>query len=434
MFVELKINDVVLVECEELSYEGLGTIRQEKFTIFVYDLLPGETAKIKIIKKNSKILFAVVLNYLKTSPDRVSFKRVPSAALINLAYEKQIEFKNNYLRNLLVRNTKINLENYAEFYPATQTIHYRNKVRYKLKIYKDFLQAFEHFPKTNKAEAISNQVLNHPFLNFMLDEIITIINKFYQAENKLDKLRFFEEISLRTNSFEDLQVVISLGSDYDLPKKLVEILKHELPEIVQFYVLKNFKTELVYQAKEFKLELLDKEFLLNPLSFFQVNKEVSSLMFTKIGELNSNSYSRIIDAFCGVGVIGQVIANEHQTILGVDLEKSSIEVANKNAILNNLQNYKYIAGDAFKVLHKEKINNNDLIIFDPPRSGLGEEIVNWVNDNAFCSVIYMSCDPRTMVRDLQFFEKNNYQIKFIQGFDMFPNTFHIETLALLTKK
>ncbi|VEU70858.1 23S rRNA (uracil(1939)-C(5))-methyltransferase RlmD [Mycoplasmopsis glycophila] len=437
MFAKPNLNDELIVECNEISYEGLGVVKFENFTIFVYDLFPGEKAKIKLFKTQSKIAFGYVLELLTKSSSRtnVLLNTVFSAPLINLKYSEQIKFKNDYLFNLLQRNLKTDLTQsgiYQEFTSSLAQYNYRNKIRYDLSFNstREKLEAIEYFPKSKTKIPINNQKLNKQVLNDLLAQFLELINQVVLDKNKLN---LYQTITLRTNNENKVSVLLKIHNDYDLPQKLVTKLQ-EIPNLIELSVEKKNQIKTIFQKEEFKLELNDKLFEIKQNSFFQINNEVASKIFDKVKKLNNNSYDYFIDLFCGVGVISILSALENQKVIGIDNEASSIQKAKQNALNNNLKDFKYICGDAFKIISKEYQNwKNPLFVVDPPRAGLGIDFVKWIAKQKIHNIIYISCDPRTLTRDLQEFEKQKYSIKKIQGFDMFPNTHHIETVVVLEK-
>ncbi|WP_036452845.1 23S rRNA (uracil(1939)-C(5))-methyltransferase RlmD [Mycoplasma buteonis] len=437
IFAELKINSVIQITATELSFEGLGTYRENKQAIFVYDLFPGETAKVQIINKSGKNYFAKVTQYLKTSDKRIGFSRMPSASLINLNYSDQIEFKNNYLKMLLSRNTKVDLNVYHDFVPAKHQFNYRNKVRYALKVFNNQLQAFEYFPKSKNLEAISNKKLNVPQLNYVLEEFLTLINKYYFASSQANsKLSNFVEISLRVNAKNQVAIKLKTKDTFKLENNLIDYLKQNLDNVIYMTQITQVgnKESVIYSKETFYMHLLDKKFIVSNESFFQINDEISSQMFNKIQELSNTRYNRIIDLFSGVGVIGQLVANKSQKIIGIELEASATDDSNVNGKINSIQNFEYLNGDVFQLIKKVKIKSYDLVLLDPPRSGLNEALIDLLSTSEVKNIIYMSCDPRTLIRDIAYFEKQGYTVKYFQSYDMFPNTHHIETITLISKE
>ncbi|WBP83766.1 23S rRNA (uracil(1939)-C(5))-methyltransferase RlmD [Mycoplasmopsis edwardii] len=432
---KIKENDILEVTCQELSYEGLGVFRINNYPIIIKDFFPGEVAKIKVTKKFAKYAKANVIELIKRSNDRndLDVKQTDSMPLVNLQYQKQIDYKDQYLINLFKRN--LLFDKLQNFVPSDHIFNYRNKAKYPLTVVDNKLIIGTFIKDSNDiTDEVSNDLLNNHLINKALDQILNIINQHFETISKQSNLKLFKEITLRVNQENKMQVLVNLHSDFDLPKKLQEKL-FQIDYIINLSIIKNNKVIELFKKEDFYLSLLDKRFIVNSQSFFQVNNNVAAKLFLKLKELNDDSKKTLLDIFCGVGVISNLIANKNQKVMGIDIVKEAILDANNNAILNGLSNYDYYANDVFKSVNIiSKYTDDSLTIFDPPRSGLNSDIIDFISQNNMNNIAYISCNPRTLIRDLKDFTKHGYKIKYVQGFDMFPNTNHIEILTILAKK
>ncbi|QKT05486.1 23S rRNA (uracil(1939)-C(5))-methyltransferase RlmD [Mycoplasma sp. OR1901] len=429
-------NQILEVKCSEITYEGYGACRFDNFSIFVPNFFIGEIAKIKINQVYSKYAFGEIVELIEKSESRIESKQYlqyNSASLINLKYDKQIEFKSNYFSKLIKWNLNIEDEKIKDFIPSPINKNYRNKARFPFLVDQNNIQIGQYIRKSNKIVQLDEElILINKSLETEIKQIIKIIQKYYSNnENKF----YFKEISFRIGSNNQLQIIIEINKFFNLEPNLIEELNNK-NNVNQLFLKLDKKYIKLINKNPISIEINNKNFLVNPTNFFQVNSSIASLMFDKIKQINSQSNKKILlDLFCGVGVISQLIAGENQKVIGVDIESSSIELANKNKIINKT-NAKYYAGDAFKIIENKakKIDLKEAIaIVDPPRSGLNKSIIQWFNYKQIEEVIYMSCDPKTLMRDLKLFQELGYKINFIQGFDMFPNTEHIESIVWLTK-
>ncbi|MHA3786440.1 23S rRNA (uracil(1939)-C(5))-methyltransferase RlmD [Mycoplasma sp. Z244C] len=433
---QIKVGDKLEVTCSELSYEGLGVTRLENgYSIFTSNLFINEKAIVQVVKATSKFAFAKVINLITKSLDRNDIQQdcYNSAPLINLKYDKQIEFKNNYLAKLLSWNLGQDILNYYQHFKCSP-LHenYRNKVRYPLYIKEEHLVLGEYDIKTNNLHLANNYSQNKQCINNALDYILKAINSFIITSKKQKNFKMFEEIIIRANDDEKLSVALKINSDYDLPTKLVNNLK-ENTNIIDLNVIKKDKIINLYKVDNFYMKLNDLSFNCNINSFFQINSSVAGLVFNKIKDLVSQLDSKyVLDAYCGVGVIGQLTSGDKE-ILGSDIVPSAISDADKNAKMNGIK-AKYFVGDSATVFKKQvKDLSNTILILDPPRAGISLDFITWIKENKIKNVVYMSCDPKTLVRDLKLL-LTDYEVTYIQGFDMFPNTAHIETLVSLKLK
>ncbi|MFV8474990.1 23S rRNA (uracil(1939)-C(5))-methyltransferase RlmD [Mycoplasma sp. Z663] len=429
-------NQIIEVTCSELSYEGLGTSRDENgYAIFTSDLFPGEKAKVQLLKVNSKFAFAKVSELLVPSLMRNAEKQdcINSAPLINLNYQEQIKFKDQYLSKLLAWNLGPEvLENYVTFTPSPVINSYRNKVRYPFIIQESQLFVAEYDIKSNNLHLANNFSQNSQAINLTINYLLDVLNNYYLVNNKQKHLIFYEEITLRANKQNEISLALKINSDYDLPAKLLAKIQ-QYQAIVDFNIIKNDKIINLYCTKPFTMALNNMQFNCNINSFFQINSEMAEIIFTKIHKIVTSIPNKVLlDAYCGVGVIGQLVGGDKQ-IIGSDIVSSSILDAKINAQHNQI-NGQYYIGDAGTVFKKQVKNLQDtILILDPPRSGITQEFITWIKQNQIDNVVYMSCDPKTLVRDLKDLA-SNYNISYVQGFDMFPNTPHIETVVLLKIK
>ncbi|MEA4162596.1 23S rRNA (uracil(1939)-C(5))-methyltransferase RlmD [Mycoplasma sp. 4404] len=440
-----KINKYTLhqelkVRCSEISYEGYGVYRDENnFPIFISDLLPNEEAIVKITNLYKNYAFGSVVQYLTLSDDRNSeFQWTPSSPLVTLKYPAQIEFKNNYFYNLLKRNLQnINVDEiYSQFTQSPIQFQYRNKVSYKLSVQNNQLTINEINQKSNEITDANNLFLVKSIIKETISQILDIIKTFLENTNKLKNLKMFEKITLRANSQNQVDVCLSIHSDYDLPAKLIKLL-NEITQVVSLSINKKHSLQVLFEKEQFKMQLNDKEYICSIQSFFQVNDIVASMMFHKIKEyVNSkNNVKTILDAYCGVGTIGQIVTNKNNYVYGSDIVSSAIENANNNKLLNSVSGeYKTMSSDVYFTKNVSNLEDS-ILILDPPRSGISKEFINWIIAKQIKNIVYMSCDVKTLIRDLQLIlEANSYKITYIQGFDMFPNTPHIEALVFIEKK
>ncbi|WLP85298.1 23S rRNA (uracil(1939)-C(5))-methyltransferase RlmD [Mycoplasma seminis] len=433
--IKYQVGDLAQITCSEISYEGLGTCRLENYAIFTPNLFVNEVAKVKLTQVNSKYAFASVVELITVSPQRkqIQYSCYNSAPLINLNYSSQIEFKNQYFLKLLKWNLGEEIEkHYLPLIQSPREINYRNKVRYPLFINENKLQAGEYQNRSNSLIAADNFIQNQECLNITLNRILEVINTYLNSHKKAKNLVLFEAITLRNNKNDEISALLQIHSDYDLPVGLIEQIK-QIDNLIDFNVSKKDKIQNIFTKKPFYMQLLDKEFICNINSFFQINSTVAEIVFSNIKNyINKHNEEIVLDAYCGVGTIGQLVAG-NKVIYGSDIVNSAIIDAKSNAQLNHIK-ANYFVGDSAKVFKKQIQDlSNSFLILDPPRSGITSEFIDWIIQNKVKNIIYMSCDVKTLVRDLKFLQ-NDYSIVSIQGFDMFPNTAHIEALCILKLK
>lgn len=441
-----KINDKIVVKATELSYEGYGVVRSDKQTLFVENLLPDEEAEVAIYKSNSKIAYGRTVNLIKKSCKRVEVVEKElfesgAAPLMVLSYEDQLKFKQEIVNNLIKRN--IGFQNIEQIQPSPKILNYRNKITLHVN-YKNNNIYIGFYKKNSNKLVIQNSLpLCHDELDKYYKELISALKQQILSKDNWIKELKLRQITLRhSNWSHNIEVIFIIENPnkkgFDLLKNnLIFLLKPNVISIQCQYIKesKDIFTSL-YKSMPQQFNINNKIFNVNNDSFFQVNEEQTSLIYNQIKKfIDQENSTKIIDVYSGVGSIGiSVCGNDSQLEL-IEINKSACECAKIN-INQNLINPKLAdmtnssAQDFFNKKEAEYFEKS-IVIFDPPRTGLTNKEIDMLEK---CnSVIYMSCNPHTMIRDLKYFEEKGYRIERLIPYDMFPQTYHIEMLSLLKK-
>lgn len=397
-----------MIKIDTLDHYGRGIGKINNKIIFVDNALPGEIIEPIIVKEKKNYVEGYVKNYIKKSEKRIKekciyFNSCGGCDLLHLEYKNQLEFKMEKVKNIvskyLNKNIKIN-----EIIKSDNEFNYRNKITLKVNNKIGFFEK-----RSNNIVEINECKLALP-----------IINNAIKYLKKLD-LSHINSITLRTNS-KDLMIIIEADKDIDI--------NYIKPIAYSIYIKRNNVYNLVYGEK-YLLEYVDNyKFLVSPDSFFQINLNVCAKLYKKIKDYTRYAHN-ILDLYCGTGTIG-IYAHTNNNLLGVEVNKYAIKDANKNMKLNNITNAKFICGKSEEIINKIKFSP-DVIIVDPPRGGMDKKAIRYILNSNASKVIYVSCDPMTLVRDLKMLS-DNYKIIEITPFDMFPNTYHVENVCLMEKK
>ncbi len=397
-----------MIKIDTLDHYGRGIGKINNKIIFVDNALPGEIIEPIIVKEKKNYVEGYVKNYIKKSEKRIKekciyFNSCGGCDLLHLEYKNQLEFKMEKVKNIvskyLNKNIKIN-----EIIKSDNEFNYRNKITLKVNNKIGFFEK-----RSNNIVEINECKLALP-----------IINNAIKYLKKLD-LSHINSITLRTNS-KDLMIIVEADKDIDI--------NYIKPIAYSIYIKRNNVYNLVYGEK-YLLEYVDNyKFLVSPDSFFQINLNVCAKLYKKIKDYTRYAHN-ILDLYCGTGTIG-IYAHTNNNLLGVEVNKYAIKDANKNMKLNNITNAKFICGKSEEIINKIKLSP-DVIIVDPPRGGMDKKAIRYILNSNASKVIYVSCDPMTLVRDLKMLS-DNYKIIEITPFDMFPNTFHVENVCLMEKK
>lgn len=387
---------------EKLDYFGRGIAYLDKKIIFIENALPGEEVLIEITKEKKSFAEGKVIDYLTTSPERVIPKcpYYEDCGGCNLShFKEQLHFKKTEFVSLIKSNCHLDVNPIVIESP--KNYYYRNKVTLKIENYK-----WGYYENQSHQFVSINQCL---IAKESINKIIKRQDLFKIATG---------EIVIRSNYNDEILISINTESKYEVD---IEELKKDNR------LLGIIINDKIYYGQDSFIEFIDNYlFKVSINSFFQVNIDILKEIFKILSKTNTTI---MIDLYCGVGVLGTVINKEK--LYGIENSYSSIKDALLNAKMNKQENNYYLLGDSSKI--SEIKDNIDLIIVDPPRSGINKKTMEHILNLNVGSIIYMSCNPHTLSRDLKKL-KDKYCIKECYLFDMFPQTYHFETICILTKK
>lgn len=397
------------VVIEKLDHFGRGITYINGKICFVENALPGEKVKIKIVKETKKYLLAEVDDYYQLSNDRVDevcrYSDVCGGCnLSHLAMIEENNFKCLKVKEILSRFGGISEEKVSEV-KCVNEYGYRNKVVLHgdgniLGYYEKDSNKIVHIEKCLLADEKINQVID------ILNDLV-ISNKINEAL-----------IRISNNSDEVMVALKGEIDDFSMLQNIVDVL-----------VVNN---EIVLGEESIISNIGDKKFYLSSGSFFQVNKELTKFLYDEVLKTVSKvKPSNILDLYCGTGTIGIYVSDEAFKVVGVDCSVSNINDANKNKKLNGVSNIEFICDKVENVI--DNFNDFDLVIVDPPRSGLDSKTIDNIKRIGSKDVIYVSCDPVTLARDLKELS-SDYEVLNIKPFNMFPRTYHVEVISVLKRR
>lgn len=437
--------------CLDLDDFGKGIVRIDDTTCFIDNLLPGEEADIETDFKYGKLAKAKAINRYNDSPDRVhpECKYYPNCGgcqLMHLSYEKQLEYKTKKVKELLHKFAKLDVEVYPCIGLENPT-RFRNKVQKPVRFdnKKKKIKAGFYQSGTHNLIGVEDCLMETPLSNKISNLLVSLFEKYHFTPYHEDaQFGLIRHILIKTNTNQDqaLVTLIVTRSDIKGIKDFAKELMKKIPQVVGVVInINTRKTNVILGEKDVpvfghtKIQdmIFDKKFLISTQSFYQVNSHQIETLYGKAIEFAQlKKTDSLLDAYCGTGTIGLCCADKVKDVLGVEIVADAVHDAILNAKINNLSNAHFIKGDATKfILQSDK--HFDVIIMDPPRKGSTPEFINAVKRIAPERVVYVSCDPVTLARDLALF-KDTYQIEKVQPVDMFPNSMHVETVCLLTRK
>jgi len=391
----------------DMNHQVYGIIKVNNRVIFVKDVIPGDVVDIEIIKNYKNYSIGEVVNFIEKSNNHDSVKcnyydLCGGCQISHVKHDNQLEFKVNKVKNIFNKYLKVDVN--PEII-SVNSYNYRNKVVFhvcddKIGFYK---QGTNDLIEINKCLLLDNR-----------------INELIKLFNKLD-LTYIEKITVRTTSKEVMVVFYGFIDKIDILKEKVDSI-----------ILINIKEKLLYGKSYIKEQINDLKFIISHNSFFQVNTYAMIKLYDKVVEYaNLSKDDSVLDLYCGTGTIGIYLSKYCKDVLGIEIIENAIKDANINKELNNIDNISFICGDVGKLIDSEY--KQDVLVVDPPRVGLDKKTRKVILDNEYKRVVYVSCDPMTLVRDLSDLSKK-YEIKDVTLVDMFPNTYHVESVVLLEIK
>ena len=454
MEVPVKKNKEYLVEIIDQGFEGEGIAKIEGFTIFIEGAIKGEKCRILIVKVTSSHAFGKLVEILEKSkyrvePDCATYKRCGGCNLRHIDYEETLNIKQNTVQNLVNKtlNNKIKVEMTVGM---GNPYNYRNKAQYPVGFDKSGEPVMGVYAKrTHEIIPMRNCMIQNPVSEKIANVVLGFFIKnnipIYNEKNGEGLLRHIV-IKVGIKTHEIMCILVLNKKELKKEKELIKVLIREFPEIktiVKNYNMKNTnvilgnENEVIYGDGYIYDELGDYTFKISPLSFYQINPiQTEALYNIAIEMADLKKTDTLFDLYCGIGTIGIFASPYVNRVYGIEIVKQAIEDAKENANINNIRNIEFFAGDVEKVFEnvlKEHNVKPDVIFVDPPRKGLDKHTIENILNIKPEKIVYISCNPASLVRDLKLLEES-YEIKKIQPVDMFPFTSHIETVTVLTLK
>lgn len=447
-------NKEYIVDIIDNGFEGEGIAKIDGFTIFIPNAIKGEKVKILIVKVLKSHAFGKILDIIDKSDKRVecdceTYKRCGGCNMRHIEYEETLIIKRNSVQ-ALVNKTLKNKVRVKNTIGMENPLHYRNKAQYPIGMNKENKPVIGVFARrSHEIIPINNCLIQKPISEQIAKFILEFITKnnisVYDEKSGKGIFRHLViKAGVKTN--EIMCILVINAHSFKNENKLVEELVKNFPAIKTIVKNINSKNTNVIMGKEnsvlygdgyIKDILGDYTFKISPQSFYQVNPLQAEKLYNlgvEAAKITKNDI--VFDLYCGIGTISLFMAKYAKKVYGVEIVEQAIKDAKENVKINNIENTEFIAGDTEIVLD-DLINNKkiipDVVMVDPPRKGLDNRTIENINKIKPNRVIYISCNPATLIRDLAKFEEN-YEIKSIQPVDMFPFSSHVECCSVLSLK
>lgn len=444
-------NEYYDVTFEDLTHEGAGVAKIEGFPIFVENALPDEKAKIKVIGIKKGFAFGKLVEIYEESKNRIVapcpiYSQCGGCQLQHVSYEGQLDFKGKQVEQVLARIGKLDLTKVK----VHQTLgmknpwNYRNKAQVPVGEREGGLVAGFYQKRSHDIIDMERCLIQQAENDEIVQYVKTICEEYgIRAYNEEKHKGWLRHIMVRYGLVTKELMVVFVTKSADFPHKneILSKITEQFPQIKSVVQNINNKRTNVIFGDETKVlwgeeyiydKIGDIKFAISARSFYQVNPEQTKVLYDKALEYAKlTGEESVIDAYCGIGTISLFLAQKAKKVFGVEIVPEAIEDAKRNAELNGIENAEFAVGEAEVVIpewYKEG-NAADVIVVDPPRKGCDEALLKTILDMKPKRVVYVSCNPGTLARDLQVLEQGGYEPVEVQPVDMFPHTTHIECVS-----
>ncbi|MBQ3817438.1 MAG: 23S rRNA (uracil(1939)-C(5))-methyltransferase RlmD [Clostridia bacterium] len=447
----MRKNDIITLSIDDITVDGSGIGKYEGMAVFVPLTAVGDIAEVRILKVKKTYCFAKLERIITPSSERISqecevFNRCGGCATRHITYESECKLKQNKVYSAIKRIGGIDIAP-QPIIPSDRTERYRNKAQYPLSQNgkAGFFARHSHRIIQSSSCLLQPEIFEKAVVaaeKWIKDYKISV----YDESSNSGLLRHIY-LRLAEKTGEIMFTAVINGNALPHSDKLVSELKAVCGENLKSVqinvntldtnVILGDKCKTVY-GEDFITDILcGIKVRLSPLSFYQVNRNMAERLYLKASEY-ANPYGKtILDLYCGAGTIGLSMAKSAKTVIGVEIVPQAVKDAVFNAEMNGIKNARFICADAKSAAAKLASEGlkPDVVIVDPPRKGCSEEVLKTIaEDFNPDTIVYISCDPATLARDVAFLSDKGYILKEYTPVDLFPRTTHIETVAFLSQK
>ncbi|UEL49342.1 23S rRNA (uracil(1939)-C(5))-methyltransferase RlmD [Terrisporobacter hibernicus] len=451
----LSKDKMYVVEIVDIGQGGVGIGKFEGFTVFVDGGLVKDKIKVKITKSKKNYAVGEIVEILEPSPYRVErkcskeLKECGGCQIQELDYKEQLNVKTNEVKQVISRIGKLDDVVIHNALGMEEPFRYRNKAQFPIQKV-DGVPVIGFYKKKSHDIIPTDQCIIQHDVN---DKIIKIIKTYIRAY----KVSIYDEkthtgvlrhlvTKVGFTTKEVMVVLVANGRKLPYLNELASVLKENIPGFKTLVVNVNREktnvilgneNRVIYGDGKINDNIGDLVFEISPLSFFQVNPVQTEVLYNKALEYaNLGENDTVFDIYCGIGTISLFLAQKAKKVYGIEIVEEAIKDAKINAKINNLDNVKFYVGKAEEVVPKmyKQGKRANVVVVDPPRKGCDEKVLDTIVSMEPDRVVYVSCSPSTLARDLNYLDERGYKCLEVQPVDMFPHSVHIENVALIVKK
>ena len=449
-------NQTIEIEIVDLGNQGEGIGRYEDFTVFVEGALPGERVRVLMVKVKRRYGYGKLLKVLQPSKERVAplcqlAGRCGGCQLSHLSYEGQLRYKQNRIAQALERIGGLSVVVPPVLGMAeADRAYYRNKAQFPVRAGENGLAAGFFAPRSHRLIPVGECQIQSRASHRLMPVILNFFReKGIAAYDEAQHTGLVRHVLIREGyaTGQVLVCVVINGTSLPHAREFVDLLIGEGVQSMSINrnrertnVILGPETVTLWGNEYIEDRIGDLRFQISPVSFFQVNPIQTKVLYEMALEMAGLTGHEIVwDAYCGIGSISLFLAQRAKRVYGVEIVPEAIEDARRNAALNGMDNVEFYVGKAEAVIpewHAKQGVRADVMVVDPPRAGCDRALLETMVDMAPERIVYVSCDPGTLARDLGILchELGAYTVERVQGVDMFPETVHVETVVMLSHK
>ncbi|MBC1513938.1 23S rRNA (uracil(1939)-C(5))-methyltransferase RlmD [Listeria booriae] len=453
MGAPVKKNDCLDVVFEDLTHDGNAVAKIDGYPIFVPQGLPDEIAQIKVLKTNKNYGFGKIIELTKESADRVTppclvYSQCGGCQLQHLSYDGQLRMKQKQVAQVMKRIGKQDVEVLPTL-GMENPWNYRNKAQVPVGFVNGRLVAGFYQQRSHQIIDMNTCLIQQEENNEVIQTARAIFAKYYvEPYDETTRKGVLRHLMTRfaTTTGELMLVIVTTKLNFPNKAEILAELQQSIPELTS--LVQNVNTAntnvifgeqtVVLAGREYIMDTIHGiSFAISARSFYQVNPEQTEILYAEALKLAGlTGEETVIDAYCGIGSISLCLAKEAKHVYGVEIVPQAIEDARANAKLNKMDNVTFAVGKAEEVIpdwFKQGIKA-DVLVVDPPRKGCDDALLQTILKMKPKRVVYVSCNPATLARDMLVLTEGGYEAKMVQPVDMFPQTTHVECVTVLERK
>ena len=449
----LKKNDVIEVEIVDLSHDGAGIAKAEGLVFFVENALPSEKILMRVLKVNKKIGFGKVEEFLRTSDQRnenldMAYLCTGIADLGHLSYPSQLAFKRKQVKDSLYKIAGLSNVEVSPTLGMERPLGYRNKAQIPVRRVNGQLETGFFRKNSHDLLPIEDFYIQDPVIDQVILFTRDLLRRFdLKPYDEQEKTGLIRNLVVRRGHYsgEIMVILVTTRPKIFRVEQLIERLVEAFPAIESIMQNINDQPGNAIFGRKFRTlyghdyitdRMLDNDFQIAAPAFYQVNTEMAEKLYqTAIDFSELTADDVVFDAYSGIGTIGLSVAKQVRRVYGVEVIPEAVKNSQKNAEINGITNTHYVCDSAENAManwSKQGIKP-DVILVDPPRKGLTESFIESSVSMEPKKIIYISCNPATMARDIKLYQELGYKLKKVQPVDLFPQTHHVEVVSLLIR-